>query len=55
MRDMICKLMEDAGLEFGENISDGNGGTVRYGGWRERGAGSRPETAPGRCGKASWA
>ena len=37
MRDMICKLMEDAGLEFGENVSDGNGGTVRYGGWRKRG------------------
>ena len=37
MRDMICKLMEDAGLKFGENVSDGNGGTVRYGGWRERG------------------
>ena len=37
MRDMICKLMEDAGLKFGENVSDGNGGTVRYGGWRKRG------------------
>jgi len=37
MRDMICKLMEDAGLKFGENISDGNGDTVRYGGWRENG------------------
>ena len=34
---MICKLIEDAGLEFGENISDGNGATFLYGGWRAYG------------------
>lgn len=37
MRDMIRRLIEDAGLTFGEDVSDGNGGIARYGG--RRGAG----------------
>jgi len=37
MRDMIRRVIEDAGLRFGEDISDGNGDTARYGGWREAG------------------
>ena len=37
MRLMIRKLIEDAGLEFGENVSDGNGGTAWYGGRRKSG------------------
>jgi len=37
MRDMIRRLIEDAGLTFGEDVSDGNGGIARYGGRRETG------------------
>ncbi len=36
MRDMIRRLIEDAGLTFGEDVSDGNGGIARP-------AGRRPE------------
>ncbi len=37
MRDMIRRLIEDAGLTFGEDVSDGNGGIARHGGRREAG------------------